>query len=236
MAIFLCSLALQGYTATKYSLKRNLDYDERQNIIIYRDICRVDHIDEMLFIYLVVTYFIGLWTPMFIIVLVHIAMFLKLTKQARIRAQSTSSDSRPQMQRISKIFLMTVLAFFTCCLPVSILLCILSVPNIPAAVSNVLVVPYNFCIPLANLNSCLNPFIYSKIHLKILSGMRLVWRGTCNLTDRCISLLRAPSRDEDIQMQSVASPNTHIVLENRRNSAIKRPHDNDTVRNAELEM
>ena len=92
-------------------------------------------------------------------------MFFKLRKQARIRAQSTGTDTRRHIQGISKTFLLIVFAFFTLLLPFSITRTIAG--KFKDFGNIILVQAWDFSIVLANFNSCINPVIYAKIHRKI---------------------------------------------------------------------
>ena len=141
---------------------------------ISTDRCTVYSTDEEQLLRLLIRYSIWLWFPIFTVTIVHMAMFLKLQQQARIRAASTSiSITNCQMQRTLKIFLVVVFAFLTCTFPLSVLNCIKY--RYQHFHKMHLVNLRNYCIPLAYLQSCLNPFIYSKIHLRIYRSMR--WAG-----------------------------------------------------------
>ena len=120
--------------------------------------------------YIITRNFIDIWTPMLAIVATHIAMFLELRKQARIRAQSTGADTSKHIQGISRTFLLIVFAFFACMLPTT-------VSGIVGIESFLATQAWNYSILLANFNSCLNPLIYAKIHQKIYIRMKTMFRG-----------------------------------------------------------
>ena len=195
LTIVLCSFGLQVFDLTLTHFERRVGASK--NVAVYLDgphrYCNV--IDEV-FIHVLVSHSLGLWIPLLIIISMHIAMFIELKKQAQIRAQTTSNKSR-QMQQTLKIFVAIVFVFFTCSLPLSILNIIMSHPNSTHNSCNNPNILFeantdkshllggktymtfswarNFCVPLAYINSCLNPFIYSKVHLKIYAVLRWVY-------------------------------------------------------------
>ena len=174
LMIALCSVAFKTYGATKFRFSSRISNINR--LPVSTDHCALYSTNEERFVRSLIRYCIWLWLPMFIVTLLHIAMFLKLKQQrAKIRAASTSSIPNCQMQRTLIIFLVVVFAFLTCSFPLSILNCIKY--RHPHFHKLHLVNLRNYCIPLAYLQSCLNPFIYSKIHLKIYRSMRWARRG-----------------------------------------------------------
>ena len=152
------------------SIDRVISYYNKKTVFI--EICNSTH-RHRFFVRLILR-LIAVWIPMVIIVLTHTVMFLKLKKEARIRSQSTSSDTSNQMQQISKTFLVTVIIFLVCLLPWSIIDCLRWKLNddTDTEFTVSLTRMNNYSLALANLNSCLNPFIYSKIHLKIWHWMK----------------------------------------------------------------
>ena len=128
----------------------------------------------------VTKYVIGIWTPMLIITVSYIAMFLKLRMQARIRAQSTGTDTSRHIQGISRTFLLTVCVFFICLLPFSVMVSMAA--KLERLISIVIV--WDLSIPLANLNSCLNPLIYAKVHRKIYLQITNMIRGVRRCFER----------------------------------------------------
>ena len=176
LSIILCSIALSIFEAVKASFKTNLEYI--QNVLVYRNECTQEDKGNILYVYYLIVNSIGLWIPFLLVMIIHIAMYLKLQKLALVRAASTSSDTQGQLQRISRVFLATVIAFYTCTLPLSVLSCLLFGSIVPD--NNIMITAQNLSIALQNLNCCLNPFIYSKIHQKIYRGMK-------NLVTKCIT-------------------------------------------------
>ena len=173
LAIVLCSLTLRIFRYTKYRFTKHESYVRNTTVFTYE--CKYHMTQREKFIEHVITYCIGLWFPIFTVIIVQIAMFFQLRKQARIRAQSTTSDTSGQMQRTLKIFLVVVLAFMVCSLPLSI------VKLIKFFVSknfyhSYLIQAHNVGIILWNLNVCLNPFIYGKIHYRIYKGIKRIWK------------------------------------------------------------
>ena len=101
-------------------------------------------------------------------------MYPKLQREARIRKESKSLQADTQMIRILRTFLVVVAVFFVCCLPSTILYVFTYVNKVPDTrpVYNFQVVA-NF---LINFNSCLNPIIYSKIHVRIYKSAQRTYR------------------------------------------------------------
>ena len=120
--IVLCSLALQAFQATKSKLVKYLIFKHHETV--YADRCFATITRKTNFTSIIITSFIGLWIPMIIVIVVHVSMFSELQKQARVRVQSSNSAG-DQMQQILKLFAATVLAFFICSLPLSLMNCIL---------------------------------------------------------------------------------------------------------------
>ena len=142
-----------------------------QNTAVYKAICMASAIptEKARFTYLLLQFTFGAWIPMIIILFIHVSMFAILNKQNRLRARSTTSDTSQQLQSISRTFLVIVCAFYVCLLPFSLLNIIIEIPKYKHLLN-----VYNYAIVLVNLNSCINPFIYTKIHHKIYKGARWV--------------------------------------------------------------
>ena len=115
-----------------------------------------------------VTFSIGIWFPMLLILIVYILMYIKLKKQAVIRRNSSSQNSNAQMTQISRTFSIVLIVFYICYLPSTMLF--------PYLIQSINTEDYDtvravFSVLLFT-NSCLNPIIYSKIHEKIYKNMK----------------------------------------------------------------
>ena len=167
LAIILCPLVLQTYFLSNMTIYKyiNSELSYHNNKTVYIEKCAITY--KRRFSLRIIIRSIGIWMPAIIIILTHIMMFCKLKKEARIRSQSTSSNTSTQMQQISKTFLVTVIVFLVCLLPWSIIQCLRYSYNSDIESSPSFKRMSNYSFTLANLNSCLNPFIYSKIHQKI---------------------------------------------------------------------
>ena len=171
LSIILCSIALSIFEATKALFTRQLQYIH--NVFVYRNQCTEEDKRKILYVYYLIVYSIGLWMPLLLVIIVHVAMYLKLKTLALVRAASTSSDTQGQLNRISRVFLMTVVAFYICTLPLSVLTIFVYLGDkLPS--NGYIIMAQNFAIPLQISNCCLNPFIYSKIHQKVYRGMKNV--------------------------------------------------------------
>ena len=198
LTIILCSLGIGILESTQLTLTRSVHYIE--DVFVYQDRCLSIMKEDILNIYLFILYPIGTWLPMLLVIMVHVSMYLKLKKLALVRAESTRSDTQGQLRRISRVFLVTVIGFYICTLPISVLNFTLHIAKIP---SNIYIdTVFNLLLPLKNFNSCINPLIYSKIHQKIYSGMMLIKR-------RVISMVSEPRNqlDNHITVSVIASRN-----------------------------
>ena len=155
--------------------------------------------------------FLGIWLPMLIIIICHIVMFCKLQKEAIARRRhAISINTNQQMQRISKAFLVVVCAFFVCLIPQSVLSCFEKEVRTNAHLVNL----WNVSIPLANVNSCLNPCIYGKIHLKIYLGVRWVFKEiqqSVRLRNVCVLFRRDRTVKHEASLGKV-TPNTSFAV------------------------
>ena len=115
----MCSFAPGAYQATQIRLKRSLGY--ARNTPVYRYKCIRRETNKEYLLYDVLTFSIGLWIPMLIIIVVHITMYIRLRQRSRIRAQHSTADTTAEMRRTLKIFVVVVLAFMICTLPNSVI-------------------------------------------------------------------------------------------------------------------
>ena len=117
---------------------------------------------------------LGIWFPMLLIVIVYAMMYVRLKHQAEIRQQASSHDSRSQLTRISRSFTTVLVTFYVCYLPATIQhIMYFHYRYYKKEISPYV---YNDILTITNLllfsNSCMNPIIYSKIHLKIYRSIR----------------------------------------------------------------
>ena len=122
----------------------------------------------------IITILFGVWLPMILIALVYILMYLRIKQQATQRELNSSHDSRAQMVQILRTFTIVVLVYYVCYLPSYILDVIYTYSlHVTEVISGD---TYNRVLPITNFllfcNSCLNPIIYSKIHMKIYNGIK----------------------------------------------------------------
>ena len=108
---------------------------------------------------------VGIWIPIFVIASVYISMYSHLKKKARKRKSSSTQDSTVQMQQILRTFLITVFAFFLCLLPMTIFQTV-SAHQKWYQSSKYYFLSHVFG-TIANMNSALNPLIYSKMYLRL---------------------------------------------------------------------
>ena len=117
-------------------------------------------------------YAIGILLPMLLIVMVYISIYVKLKKQAQFRRHSASINSDAQIVQLSQTFTIVVLVFFICYLPIT-LLATMSQYSLYRNKSNAITkIARTIFTVLLFGNSCMNPIIYSKIHVKIYNHVK----------------------------------------------------------------
>ena len=129
---------------------------------------------DMLFYDFILTYSVGIWVPSLILLILHIIIYRKLQKQANIRMHTSTMNSSQQMKKVVKTFYMIVIAFCVCMLPNSFLITYYAYTRTSGkSVDPKVMYIMHLIFPcLWNLQSCLNPLIYGKIHHKIFLALR----------------------------------------------------------------
>ena len=152
-------------------------------------------IEEILFYDDILVFSIGLWIPALTLMTLHVIMYHKLHKQAQIRTNNSTMDSTMQMKRIMKTFSVIVIAFYICMLPNAILFTYFTHTMISGKVMDMALYDTMsltfYC--LQNINSCLNPLIYAKIHLRIYSILKKGWTSVASCT---FQICTTPQRSE----------------------------------------
>ena len=83
--------------------------------------CYVDVGMKNTFVDIAVTYTIGIWLPMILVVILYVIMYFKLRDEAKLRSENSCSyDSNLQMIKISRRFVVVVSVFHICYLPYTI--------------------------------------------------------------------------------------------------------------------
>ena len=150
--------------------------------------------EKILFYNVILTYTLGIWIPALILLILHIVMFRKLNAEGRLRTQTSTMDSRQQMKRIMKTFSLIIIAFYVCILPNLLFMTHNIYYTIHRNKRMDLKLYDNMKLAfvcLQNINSCLNPLIYAKIHHKIYIALRKVWQYLVSCT--MIHQSQAPS-------------------------------------------
>lgn len=168
---------MQVFKCMKYSCIRRVYYIK--GISVYIDTCTVTFDATEIFVESLIKFSVGIWIPMVIIILCHIAMYLKLQQQARFRSQSANdpNTTNTQMQVISRKFLLIVCVFYICMLPgTSIWLHYTYLLYTKQAESGDEKYFYDMGVDILwailNISCCLNPFIYGQLHSKLLVFIR----------------------------------------------------------------
>ena len=121
-----------------------------------------------------ITHTLGIWLPMLLIAITYIAMYRKLKKEAQLAQNNSTQDSHAQLTQISQTFTIVLFVFYICYLPLSIQHVVYYYfryserPINKSAYINYRAITQF----LLYTNSCLNPIIYSKVHLKIYNYFR----------------------------------------------------------------
>ena len=169
--------------------------------------CVLDMSDKSFMIDAFLTSSLGILLPMVIIAIVYIIIYLRLKKQAQIRRTHSSHDSNNQMVKFSRTFTTLVIVFYICYLPATIL----SLHHFKNYVSynnhhfNTALSISNF---LMNINCCINPLIYSKIHVKIYKAAAKcirTYKIPCPCTQESISSSQPQQRPRIIRKTSSVS-------------------------------
>ena len=164
--------------------------------------------ETLVFLITLATNLFGIWLPMVIIVIVHILLFRKLRKQARVRRHHISSTHKApsQLQSISKRFIVIVCAFFLCMLPGTVIqtyFAYLMYSETEKQYNDLYVSFFRSAVQIStsimNINSCLNPFIYSKSKLNFLKRTSLPWKHVRSYLDVMSSTKERLNRTQNKQ-------------------------------------
>ena len=159
---------------------------------------------------------VGVWIPMLIIVTVYVLMFLKLKQHARVRSAYSSQDPTFQIRRISRTFITVVCVFFICLLPRSIWETYVKYLKITThnlshnyrslnSVTDVTTL-------LSNINCCLNPVIYTKLHTRLFGSFCWVW-GKLNsfMRDMFHCRRKIESEQADIALRRIPTNESNLT-------------------------
>ena len=175
VTIVACSLGLQVYSAINAEVVTHLIYRKETAVNVSK--CEPSQKVNWFKVYITVDT-IGIYLPMLLVMVSHFIMFLVLREQAIRRRYTTNSEASNQLQSISRKFVVIVCAFFICLLPKTILsnydAYYVMKGSLHMSPEHTVKRMIQFTTPLLNLNSCINPLIYAKIHTKVLPSLRLV--------------------------------------------------------------
>ena len=207
--IVVCSLALAIHVIVGGHKSWRISFQEGrifyvQHTTVLASMCYFTYpkLDKILLYSYILIYSIGLWFPAIILFTLHFIMYHKLKKEAQIRTNTSTMDSTLQMRRMMKTFSVIVIAFYICMIPHSILHTYLTHTVISGKVMNRKLY-YTMSLTftcLQNINSCLNPLIYAKIHLKICSALKRVWHFVASCTFKTSSISQQ-SETSSIEMR-----------------------------------
>ena len=177
--ILACSFFISFKTGLRIRYYPNLPVYVDGTLYEYAD-CSVDLSGGDPLIEFFIAYTIGLWIPMLVIPIVYIQIYLELKKQTQLRKYSSTHEPSAQLTRISRTFISVLVVFYVCYLPTTIIdaIYVYSVNAEMNVNTDLLDTSYVVTQSLLFSNSCLNPVIYSKIHLKIYHYIKQLIR-TC---------------------------------------------------------
>ena len=174
IAIISCSLFVQIFRCIKYKCIKIISFINSKAVLI--NFCEAAFSNKEWYLESLIKTAVGIWLPMLIVALCYAALFIRLRQQALFRSRSSSSTSSgTQTQMISRTFSVIVCAFFICMLPGTTIWIHYTYLKYTGSVSYLIKnwSIYNAAIDISwavtNLNCCLNPFIYGKLHRKLWS-------------------------------------------------------------------
>ena len=195
--IMSCSVGLVAFKALSFRyFESNLHF--YQNVTYVYSVCATKLTAKQNFVNEIIGFCLGIWTPMLTVVVIYVKMYMHLKKRANVRRKISTQDSTVQMQKVVMTFFITVLGFYFCLLPMTIYQTIDYHPKRFDRYNRLYLVSHIFG-ALANANSCLNPFIYSKIHLRVYRAIL----GPLSLLRKFIGHYSTSTSSTDISNSSV---------------------------------
>ena len=226
------SIGSQIYLAMKTELVRYLKYKNENAVNVYK--C-VPSENVNWFIVIIIGDLVGIYLPMLIVLVAHLLMFLVLREQAIRRSYTANTEISSQLQSISRRFVVIVCAFYICLLPKTILsnyhaYNVMSGEKRMSKDHVVMKMKY-LASPLLNLNSCLNPLIYAKIHTKFIPGLRWVLRRF-NGVVRGVTCCNLGSENGEVKGDDDTVKSTEIQIEEK--IIVSAPSDFDHALNEDI--
>ena len=164
------SAFFQIFRSTRYNCYPKVLFIKEKAVLINRGIV-VFSGEEWFFESLIKTV-LGIWIPILIVASCYMVLFIRLRQQVLFRSRSSSNtSSNAQTQILSRTFSVIVLAFFICMLPGTSIWLHYTYQlytrgfNIKMWHSHQAAIDISWAV--TNLNCCLNPFIYGKLHRKL---------------------------------------------------------------------
>ena len=119
--------------------------------------------------------------PLFLIIGFNFTAFRKLKQQMKSIDLKSNARRLAILRKASKTFCLVVVLFFICTLPSAvyyITIRYLVVYDLEYATRHLKDISraHNYLVKLTNLNSCLNPVIYAKVHTKVWKLIRTLYR------------------------------------------------------------
>ena len=173
--------------SVKYGCLQRIYYIHDLPVYLY--ICGSQFTKGELFFDSLIKFVVGIWVPIAVAIVCHVTMYVQLCKQARFRSKSSSSISSDiYMRKISRKFLVIVLVFSICMLPGTVIwihYTYLIYTEQFKHVKNKYFYDVGVDISWAvlNMSCCLNPFIYGKLHTKLLVFIRKRISADANATN-----------------------------------------------------
>ena len=177
VVILTSSVLMQVFRCMKYSCYRKIFYIN--GISVYARDCGVTFSTEEKFLEPLIKFTLGIYLPMIIVIVCHVAMYVKLRQQARFRAESMNNNdsTKIQMQNLSRKFLLIVCVFYICMLPGTIIwlhftYLMYTKQMVHWDKKYYYEIGVDISWAVLNMSCCLNPFIYGQLHAKMLGFIR----------------------------------------------------------------
>ena len=187
-----CSLLLQVYDGIHYKMLKNQLAYINGTTYEYSE-CTSQISNGNLLANTLLTFSLGIWLPMIVTAIVYVLMYFRLKKQAVKWKENTTLDANTQLTKISRTFVTVIIVFYICYLPATLLgatVAYLKRHHINLKAYNV---AWPITVYLMNVNSCLNPMIYNKIHIRVYRAAKKTIRrvldgACCSIQKKCCPL------------------------------------------------
>ena len=131
----------------------------------------------------VVTWIFSGWILPFLIICILYGLCVKKLRESKLKEENESMKKRnAQSRKVVKMFIIIVCVFFLCTMPYNLFFVTTNfmLRYRRDAVDHSLIWALNYALfVLTNINSCINPFIYAKMHQEMNVFVRNAWKKLC---------------------------------------------------------